>query len=90
VTARRQTVFDQSHYLKLIEARGETIRRMVNELKPAIELSPRPSLLPSMNLATRTTLGASYLYKRRLHLAACNAYADLPPDQYLKKSNLLP
>src|SRR6266567_3508092 len=39
VTASPQTVFDQSHYLKLIEARGETIRRVVNELKPALELS---------------------------------------------------
>src|SRR6266705_726996 len=39
VTASPQTVFDQSHYLKLIEARGETIRRVVNELKPAMELS---------------------------------------------------
>ena len=39
MTAQRQTVFDQSHYLKLIEARGETIRRVVNELKPALELS---------------------------------------------------
>jgi len=39
VTAPRQTVFDQSHYLKLIEARGETIRRVVDELKPALELS---------------------------------------------------
>jgi len=39
VTAPRQTVFDQSHYLKLIEARGETIRRMVSELKPVLNLS---------------------------------------------------
>lgn len=37
--APQQTIFDQSHYLKLIEARGETIRRVVNELKPALELS---------------------------------------------------
>jgi len=39
VTAPRQTIFDQSHYLRLIEARGETIRRMVKELKPALNLS---------------------------------------------------
>src|SRR5438046_10190902 len=39
VTAPRQTIFDQSHYLRLIEARGETIRRMVNELKLALNLS---------------------------------------------------
>ncbi len=39
VTASPRTVFDQSHYLKLIEARGDTIRRMVKELKPALDLS---------------------------------------------------
>ena len=39
MTASPQSVFDQSHYLKLIEARGETIRRMVNELKPVLKLS---------------------------------------------------
>ena len=39
MTAPRQTIFDQSHYLRLIEARGETIRRMVKELKPALNLS---------------------------------------------------
>ncbi len=39
MTAPRQTVFDQSHYLNLIEARGETIRRMVNELRSVLELS---------------------------------------------------
>src|SRR5213080_3394630 len=39
VTAPRQTIFDQSHYLRLIEARGETIRRMVKELKLALNLS---------------------------------------------------
>lgn len=39
VTASPRTVFDQSHYLKLIEARGAAIRRMVNQLKPVLELS---------------------------------------------------
>jgi FkbM family methyltransferase len=39
VTASPRTIFDQSHYLKLIEARGETIRRVVNELKSALKLS---------------------------------------------------
>src|SRR5882762_3217043 len=39
VTASPRTVFDQSHYLKLIEARGATIRRLVNQLKPVLELS---------------------------------------------------
>jgi len=34
VTASPQTVFDQGHYLKLIEARGATIRRIVYDLKP--------------------------------------------------------
>jgi len=39
VTASPRTIFDQDHYLKLIEARGETIRRIVNELMPALNLS---------------------------------------------------
>jgi FkbM family methyltransferase len=39
VTASPRTIFDQSHYVKIIEARGETIRRVVSELKPALELS---------------------------------------------------
>src|SRR5712664_2651602 len=39
VTASPRTVFDQSHYLKMIEARGRTIRRMVNKLKPVLNLS---------------------------------------------------
>src|SRR6266404_4577737 len=39
VTASPRTVFDQSHYLKLIEARGATIRRLVSQLKPTLELS---------------------------------------------------
>jgi FkbM family methyltransferase len=34
-----RTVFDQRHYLRLIEARGETIRRVVSELKPVLQLS---------------------------------------------------
>lgn len=33
------TQFDQGHYLKLIKARGETIRRIVSELKPELELA---------------------------------------------------
>jgi FkbM family methyltransferase len=33
------TPFDQKEYLRLIEARGETIRRAVRRLKPALELS---------------------------------------------------
>ena len=39
VTASPQTVFDHSHYLRLIEARGETIRRLVSELKPVLSLA---------------------------------------------------
>ena len=39
VTTSPQTIFDQKHYLELIEARGETIRRVVKELKPALKLS---------------------------------------------------
>ncbi len=39
VTASPRTIFDQSHYLKLIKARGETIRRTVKDLKPALNLS---------------------------------------------------
>lgn len=35
----RQTVFDGGHYLELIESRGETIRSMVNQLKPVLNLS---------------------------------------------------
>jgi FkbM family methyltransferase len=38
-TTQPQTVFDQSHYLKLIETRGETIRRVVSELQPLLDLS---------------------------------------------------
>jgi FkbM family methyltransferase len=34
-----QTVFDQSHYLRLIETRGETIRHVVSELQPLLDLS---------------------------------------------------
>lgn len=33
------TPFDQKHYRALIEARGETIRRVVGELKPFLELT---------------------------------------------------
>jgi FkbM family methyltransferase len=33
------TPFDQRHYLKLIKARGETIRRVVMRLKPALQLA---------------------------------------------------
>ncbi|HEY2460740.1 MAG TPA: FkbM family methyltransferase [Candidatus Acidoferrum sp.] len=33
------TQFDQKHYLKLIAARGETIRRVIADLKPAMGLS---------------------------------------------------
>lgn len=39
VNASPQTVFDQSHYLELISARGETIRRTLAELKPLLQLS---------------------------------------------------
>jgi FkbM family methyltransferase len=35
----RLTPFDQAEYLKLIEARGETIRRVVSRLKPALGLA---------------------------------------------------
>jgi len=34
-----RTQFDSNYYLDLIEARGDTIRRMVNQLKPALNLS---------------------------------------------------
>jgi FkbM family methyltransferase len=33
------TQFDQRHYLKLIQARGETIQRLVTGLKPALDLA---------------------------------------------------
>ena len=33
------TPFDQRHYLELIRARGETVRRVVAELKPALNLA---------------------------------------------------
>jgi FkbM family methyltransferase len=33
------TPFDQRHYLELIRARGETIRRVVTDLKPALNLA---------------------------------------------------
>jgi len=33
------TVFDQDHYQRLIQARGDTIRRIVTQLKPALNLS---------------------------------------------------
>jgi SAM-dependent methyltransferase len=33
------TPFDRRHYQKLIEARGETIRRVVTQVKPALELA---------------------------------------------------
>jgi FkbM family methyltransferase len=39
VTAPSEAIFDTSHYLKLIEARGETIRDMVTLLKPVLKLS---------------------------------------------------
>jgi FkbM family methyltransferase len=39
VTAFSQNVFDQGHYLKLIEARGATIHRLVHELKPLLHLA---------------------------------------------------
>jgi FkbM family methyltransferase len=35
----RLTPFDQKEYRQLIEARGETIKRVVSKLKPALELS---------------------------------------------------
>ncbi len=34
-----RTQFDSNYYLDLIEARGDTIRRIVNQLKPALNLS---------------------------------------------------
>jgi FkbM family methyltransferase len=37
--AQTQTVFDQSHYLQLIDARGATIRELVTKLKPVLGLS---------------------------------------------------
>jgi hypothetical protein len=33
------TQFDRRHYVKLIKARGETISRVVAELKPVLDLS---------------------------------------------------
>jgi FkbM family methyltransferase len=36
---QKPSVFDQSHYLQLIEARGQFIRRMVSSLAPALGLS---------------------------------------------------
>ena len=38
-TTVRLTPFDQRHYRKLIVARGETIRRVIAKLKPALSLS---------------------------------------------------
>jgi FkbM family methyltransferase len=38
-TTQTQTVFDQSHYQRLIEARGETIRDVVSRLGPLLGLS---------------------------------------------------
>jgi len=38
-TTIRLTPFDQKAYRKLIEARGETLRRVVTRLKPALDLS---------------------------------------------------
>lgn len=38
-TAQTQTVFDHDHYLRLIEARGETIRKSMAILKPVFGLS---------------------------------------------------
>src|SRR4051812_38007017 len=37
--ALRLTEFDQRHYLKLIRARGETIRRVVTELRSVVGLT---------------------------------------------------
>src|SRR5258708_19962536 len=34
-----QTIFDQEHYVKLIEARGEAIKRIVRELRAESDLS---------------------------------------------------
>jgi FkbM family methyltransferase len=39
VTALAQTVFDQQHYLELIQARSETIRLLLPQLKEALNLS---------------------------------------------------
>ena len=39
VTTSTQTVFDQIHYLELIEARGKTIRRIVEEMQAVASLS---------------------------------------------------
>ncbi len=39
VSTRPQTVFDQSHYVSLMEARGETMRRLVEELKRILNLA---------------------------------------------------
>ena len=39
MTTPAETIFDTSHYLKLIESRGETIRDMVSLLKPVLKLS---------------------------------------------------
>jgi len=36
---QRQSVFDQSHYVRLIQARGVTIRSVIAKLKPALGLS---------------------------------------------------
>ena len=38
-SARTQTVFDHEHYLRLIEARGDTIRKSIASLKPAFGLT---------------------------------------------------
>lgn len=38
MTASRQTVFDQSHYLKLIEARGKFLKRFLPQLKSSVDL----------------------------------------------------
>jgi FkbM family methyltransferase len=37
--AQTQTVFDQNHYLQIIEARGRTIRDVVGRLRPLLGLS---------------------------------------------------
>ena len=39
ITAITLTPFDQRHYQKLIQARGETIRRVVTQSKPVLELA---------------------------------------------------
>jgi FkbM family methyltransferase len=38
-TEQRQTIFDQTHYLRLIESRGALIRRLVPELRSAMGLT---------------------------------------------------